>query len=62
MQRLDGEFVMIDTECKEKLEMEEHFPVPKRVYITREDLEMFGIHSEMSRVHVVAQGDGQTST
>ena len=32
----------MDKEYKEKLEMEEHFPVPKSVYIRREDLEIFG--------------------
>ena len=34
--------VMMDKDYKEKLEMEEHVPVPKRVYTTREDLEVFG--------------------
>ena len=32
---------MMDKDCKEKLEMEEHVPVPKRVYKTSEDLEVF---------------------
>ena len=42
-ERLQGEVVMMD---KEMLEMEEHHLVPKRVYITCEDLKVFG--SEMS--------------
>ena len=41
-ERLKREVVMMDKDYKEKLEMEEHVPVPKRVYISREDLEMFG--------------------
>ena len=40
-ERPKGEVVMMDKDCKEKLEMEEHVPVPKRVYKTREDLEVF---------------------
>ena len=40
-ERPKGEVVMMDKDCKEKLEMEEHFPVPKRVYKTSEDLEVF---------------------
>ena len=48
---LKGEVVMMHKDYKEKMEMEEHGPVPKRVRV----------HSEMSRVHVVAQGDGETS-
>ena len=41
--KMDGErqkrkIVKMDKDCKEKLEMEEHVPVPKRVYIPREDL------------------------
>ena len=35
----------IDKDYKENLEMEEHVVVPKRVYITREDLEVFGFTS-----------------
>ena len=41
-ERLKGEVVMVYNDYKEKLEMEEHVPVPKRVYITREDLEVLG--------------------
>ena len=41
-----------DKDHEEKLEMEEHVPVPQRVYIALEDLEEF--------VHVVAQGVGET--
>ena len=40
-ERPKGEVVMMDKDCKEKLEMEEHVPVPKRVYKTSEDLEVF---------------------
>ena len=36
---------MMDKECKEKLEMEEHFPVSERVYKTGEDFEVFGFTS-----------------
>ena len=32
----------MDKDYKEKLEMEERVPVPKRVYMTREHLEVFG--------------------
>ena len=38
---LKGELVMMDKDHKEKLEMEERVPLPKRVYITREGLEVF---------------------
>ena len=31
----------MDRDCKEKLEMEEHVPIPMRVYISRENLEAF---------------------
>ena len=41
MERPKGEVIMMDKDCEEKLEMEEHVPVPKRVYKTREDLEVF---------------------
>ena len=34
--------IVMDKEYKEKLEAEEHVPVPKRVYISREYLEEFG--------------------
>ena len=53
---------MMDKECKEKLEMEEHFLVSESVQNRGEDFEVFGFHSEMARVLVVAQGDGETST
>ena len=63
--KMDGERFrrefMMDEDYKEKLVMEEHVPVPKRVYITRDILEVFWVHSEMSWVHVVAQGHGETS-
>ena len=32
----------MDKEYEEKLEMEEHVPVPERAYIHREDLKTFG--------------------
>ena len=38
----------MDEDGKETLEMEEHVPVPKRVHITREDLEVFRFTNEMS--------------
>ena len=41
-ERPQGEVVMMDKDYKTKLEMEEHVSVPKRAYITREDLEVFG--------------------
>ena len=37
--RLSGDVVTMDNDYKEKLEMDEHVPVLKGVYITREDLE-----------------------
>ena len=40
-ERPKGKVVMMDKDCKEKLEMEEPVPVPKRVYKTSEDLEVF---------------------
>ena len=40
--RTSHEVVVMDKEYKEKLETEEHVPVPKRVYISREDLEEVG--------------------
>ena len=33
----------------------------QEVYITREDLEVFGFATKCPQVHVVAQGDGETS-
>ena len=45
--------------CQEKLKMEEH--VPKTLYINTRRLGVVCVHSEMSRVHVVAQGDGEAS-
>ena len=41
-ERLKSEVIVMDKEYKEKLEAEEHVPVPKRVYISRENLEEFG--------------------
>ena len=51
--------VTTDKDNKEKLEMEEHVPVPKRVYTRK--LGGVLIHSEMCRVHIATQGDGETS-
>ena len=41
-ERLKSEVIVMDKEHKEKLEAEEHVPVPKRVYISRENLAEFG--------------------
>ena len=41
-ERLKSEVVTMDKEYTEKLEAEEYVPVPKRVYISRENLEEFG--------------------
>ena len=41
-ERLKGDVVMMDKNYTEKLQVEEHVLVPKRVHITREDLEVFG--------------------
>ena len=41
-ERLKSESVTIGKEYREKLEAEEHVPVPKRVYISRENLEELG--------------------
>ena len=41
-ERLKSEVVVMDNMYREKLEAEEHVLVPKRVYISRENLEEFG--------------------
>ena len=41
-ERLKSEVIVMDKEYKEQLEAEEHVPVPKRVYVSRENLEEFG--------------------
>ena len=41
-ERLEGEVVLMDKDFWDKLEMEEHVSVPKRAYISREDIETFG--------------------
>ena len=41
-ERLKGEVVEMDWDYEEKLEMKEHVAVPMRVYLTHEDLEVFG--------------------
>ena len=43
--RLKSEAVVMDKENRERLEAEEHVPVPKRAYISRENLEEFGFTS-----------------
>ena len=48
-ERPEGEVVMMDKDYKEKLGTEEHVPVPKRVYTTREDLEVFGFTARCPR-------------
>ena len=40
-ERLKSEVVAMDKEYREKLEAEEHVPVPKRVYISRKNLKEF---------------------
>ena len=60
-ERLKSEVVTMDTECREKLEAEEHVPVPERVYISRENFGGIRIHSEVSGVYVVASGNCWTS-
>ena len=59
-ERPKGEVVTMDNDYKEKLEMEEHVPVPKRVYMTREDLEVFGFTERCPGLHVVARRDKRT--
>ena len=59
--RLKGEIVMMDKDTtKRSWILEEHVPVPKSVHDTR-TLGGVRVHSEMSRVHVVAEEDGETS-
>ena len=41
-EHLKSEVIVMNEEYKEKFETEEHVPVPKRVYISRENLEEFG--------------------
>ena len=41
-ERLKSEVIVMDKAYKEKLEAQEHVLVPKRVYISRENLEEFG--------------------
>ena len=41
-ERPKSEVIVMDKEYKEKLEAEEHVPIPKRVCISRENLEEFG--------------------
>ena len=41
-ERLKSEVIVMDKEYKEKLEAEEHVPAPKRVDISRGNLEEFG--------------------
>ena len=41
-ERLEGEVVLMDNDFRDKLKMEEHVSVPKRAYISREDIGTFG--------------------
>ena len=49
-------------EYKEKLEAEEHLPVPKREHTSHENVGGIWIHSEVSGVHVVASGNCETTS
>ena len=42
MENVSSEVVVMDKEYREKLQAEEHVPVPKRVYISRENLKELG--------------------
>ena len=53
---LKSEVIVMDKEYKEKLETEEHVPVPKRVYISRG----VRLHNETSGMNVNASGNGET--
>ena len=55
-ERLKSEVIVMDKEYKEKLEAEEHVPVPKRVYISRENLEEFGFTARCSRCMSLLRG------
>ena len=60
--RLQGEVVMMDEDYKEKLELEEHVSVLKRVFITREDLGvLFGFSARCPGCTSFAERDGETS-
>ena len=55
-ERVKGEVVMMDRDYKEKLEMEEHFLVQKRVNVTGEDLEVFGFTARCPRCMSLLSG------
>ena len=48
--------VIMDKDYKGKLEMEEHVPEPKGVFITREDLEVFGFAARCPRCLSLLKG------
>ena len=60
-ERLKSEVKVMVKKYKERWEAEKHVPIPKRVYISRANLEEFGVHSEMSGMHVIAPRDCETS-
>ena len=61
-ERLKSEVIVMDKEYKEKLKTEEHVPVPKRVYISRENLEEFGFTERCPGCMSFASGNCETST
>ena len=42
--------------CGHEQGLQEHLPAPKSVYITLEELEVFRLHGEMTRVFVAVKG------
>ena len=48
-ERLKGEVVLMETDYKVKLEMEEHVPVSQRVHTSRDDLKTCGFSARCSR-------------
>ena len=61
--KIDGEttngvVVMMDTDYKEKLEREEHIPVPKREKITRENSDKFGFTARCPGCMSLHRGTG----
>ena len=59
-ERLKNEVVTMDKECREKLKMMEHVPVPTRSALVARELGRARVHGEVIRLHVAAQG-GETS-
>ena len=60
-ERLKSEVIVMDKEYKEKLEAEEHVPVPKRVYISLENLEEFGFTARCPGCMSLLRGTARTS-